>query len=272
MRISFVVLFLLCGVGAFAEPLQQPRKQEVASADSQQNAGKQQRGTEQLPVYVKIIPPEKTKVEAAADVKEKEEIITKITSWATIISTVLTLVTLGVVLYQTRLTRQSLESAIKSYEQDKRVRQIESLPKIYFVIDAQVTIEKWINDYEQIIADLKTAVKTNDDEILRKLSTKGLSTPKNLVKKYIYENAPQWISVLLMTAAQYYFDRMAPLLYVWDASKKVGNYSLSNELLVEFEAHKRRLEEIYGFFGEMIPNACLESPASIRDENFLTDN
>ncbi len=195
-----------------------------------------------------------------------------ITAWATIISTGLTFVALIVVLYQTKLTRRSLEAAIQSYEQDKRVRQIESLPKIYFVIDAQVTIEKWISDYEQIIIDLKTALRMNNDDILRKLSSKGLATPKNLVNKYMYENAPQWVSVLLMTAAQYYFDRMAPLLYVWDANKKVGNYSLASELLIEFEAHKRRLEEIYGYFREMIPTACLESPASIRDEKFLTDN
>lgn len=123
MRIALVVtiLLLLCGVGVCAES-QRKDKDEIKPAEAQQMTGNKQRGTEEAPVVVKIIPPKIDKIDSDADAKEKEEKKT-LDSWLVFFTGCLAaigLMQLIVFGLQARRLRQTVEATKEAADAAKK--------------------------------------------------------------------------------------------------------------------------------------------------------
>ena len=75
-----------------------------------------------------------------------------------------------------------------------------------------------------------------------------------------------------MSAAQHYYNSACLLPLLWDEEKQVSkNHLLDEELVSRFKESSYYLSELLNYIRYMIPDAYLESPASIKDEAFLSD-
>ncbi|MCD6169218.1 MAG: hypothetical protein J7J76_01520 [Candidatus Latescibacteria bacterium] len=129
----------------------------------------------------------------------------------TVIVLALNFIALCVVAYQTYLTRNSLKIAKETIDETRKARQLEILPRANFVICVIGSLERWLEDVNEIVGKLEKAVTQRDQDVLRGLSKQGLKSPKNLIDKFMYEHAPNWLSAIWVTGAQYYYDCKAPM-------------------------------------------------------------
>jgi hypothetical protein len=177
-----------------------------------------------------------------------------------VIALLLNVITLGIVIYQTVLNRKSLEAANESIKLTKTSRQLEILPRAYFVIEVQIRIEYWQENLTKMIKWLKSG-KPEDIKQLNGLAPK---TPEGMVEKYLYDKMPDWLAEIWMTGAQYYYDSTASLRLIKD-----GN---NNEIYIQnCQDSLVRLKQLLTYIKDEIPDVFLQRPASIRDRDFLKE-
>jgi len=172
------------------------------------------------------------------------------------------LVALVFVAYQTRLTRRSIQTS-------ERVKQISDLPKVNWVIHLRYYIEKWKADLEQIIADeryIRAQVQKGDSELGKKY---GLDTPKGLIIKPTYEGLPDWMQVVLMTAAQYYYNCKGLASYLSSNQEPQFTLRLLPDVIDQAKLGVSRMTELLSYIDDMAPQWYLDSPASIAEREFM---
>jgi len=131
---------------------------------------------------------------------------------ATLVALFINTIALIVVIYQTRIAKQSLTATKKSIDDAKTQRQLETLPKFTWVIKVQVQLEHWKKDLQEKKGLLQKGVDKKDDEMFQKASDTRIKSPKNLsLNRFLYDNMPAWLRELWMSGAQYYYDAIAPL-------------------------------------------------------------
>jgi hypothetical protein len=140
----------------------------------------------------------------------------EISAILTIIALVLNFIALCVVAYQTYLNRRSLALAKESNDADRKTRQMELLPKAYFIFEVQYHLRKWLKEIEKTTNDLQHAIDTKNLVLLREISEKALKSPTGLVDKSSYEKGPRWLSEIWLASAQYYYDFNIPLRDLWN--------------------------------------------------------
>ena len=172
------------------------------------------------------------------------------------------LVALVFVAYQTRLTRRSIQTS-------ERVKQISDLPKVNWIIHLRYYIEKWKADLEQIIADeryIRAQVQKGDSKLGKKY---GLDTPKGLIIKPTYEGSPDWMQVILMTAAQYYYNCKGLASYLSSNQEPQSTLRLLPDVIDQAKLGVSRMTELLSYIDDMAPQWYLDSPASIAEREFM---
>jgi hypothetical protein len=191
------------------------------------------------------------------------DIITIITSFAT-------LVALGFTIYQAYLTRETLLGTKKSIDQEKVNRQISLLPKFEWIIEVDVELKHWQEDLEKRSKKLKEAFVKKDHSILEELSKTNTKNPSDLkLSKYQYEKMPDWLSQLWLSGAQYYYDAMASMQFLFKDSK--GEFGLAEMLYQRCDSSAYSIAELRVYISGMIPEVILETPASTRNSEFFRD-
>jgi len=172
------------------------------------------------------------------------------------------LVALVFVAIQIRLTRRSIQTS-------ERVKQISDLPKVNWVIHLRYYIEKWKADLEQIIADeryIRAQVQKGDSKLGKKY---GLDTPKGLIIKPTYEGLPDWMQVILMTAAQYYYNCKGLASYLSSNQEPQSTLRLLPDVIDQAKIGVSRMTELLSYIDDMAPQWYLDSPASIAEREFM---
>jgi hypothetical protein len=137
------------------------------------------------------------------------------------------------------------------------------------VISAKLKIEKWKADLQQLIDDeerIKSQIKAGDTTLGSKY---GLNNPAGLIDKYIYDISPAWLQVILVTAAQYYYDCKAPASYLSSDEGSKLPLSLLPEIIERAEVGVYRMMELLSYIDKMVPEWYLECPASLQDSDFM---
>jgi len=177
----------------------------------------------------------------------------------TIVALFVNTIALIVVIYQTMLTKQSIDSA-------KTQRQLEALPEVRFIIQTQVELELWKKDLQRRRNLLKEGIDENNNEKIRRASDTKITQPKDLnLNKEMYKNAPIWLRELWMSGAQYYYDAIVPLTTAPD-------YHFSqNWIDGPCENSLKGISELLIYLGNTIPPVILDTPASLSDADFFRD-
>lgn len=191
--------------------------------------------------------------------------------YITIATLIINTVALLYVIYQTKLSNQSLSITRKSVDDAKTQRQLEILPKFTYVIGVQVELEHWKKDLLEKRMKLDLAIKNNDEEILKKLSETYIKNPKDLnLSRFYYDKMPPWLGEIWISAAQYYFNTIASSQYLWNENSG-GQYSLAQTIRDECKESEQSINILLGYIKEMIPTVILNTPASLSYGDFLRD-
>jgi len=186
----------------------------------------------------------------------------------TIIALFINTLALLVVIYQTRLTKSSLLATKESVDDAKRKRQLEILPKFNWVIQVKVDLEGWRENLQKAQRQLQNAVKEKDQNIFKVLAASKLKGPKDLgLNRFAYDNMPSWLREIWMAGAQYYYDAMSSLPYVW--RKDEPDYNFANSWIEKKGTALQSISTLLGLLEDMIPTVMLNAPASLSDEDFL---
>lgn len=188
----------------------------------------------------------------------------------TIATSVATLVALGFTIYQARLTRETLIETRKSIDQEKVNRRISLLPKFDWIIQVEVELKQWQEELETRSKKLKDAFENKDSSILEELSKTKTRSPSDLrLSRYQYEKMPDWLSQLWLSGAQYYFDAMASMQFLYKNNK--GEFGLAEMLFQRCDESVYSIAELRKYISDMVPEVILETPASTRNSEFFRD-
>ena len=184
---------------------------------------------------------------------------------ATIIAIVIVgfvnLLALVFVAWQTMLTRKSVQMA-------QRTTEISDLPKANAVISVQYSLNKWKTELEQIITDekyIRAQVQAADTTLGEKY---GLTTPKGLIIKPVYDFLPPWLQIILMAAAQYHYDCKSLASCLSDEKSDFA-LRLLPEIISRAKVGVSRITEMLSYIEKMVPEWHLNCPASIQDDQFM---
>lgn len=190
---------------------------------------------------------------------------------ATLVALFINTIVLIVVIYQTRIAMQSLTATKKSIDDAKTQRQLEALPKFTWVIEVQVQLEYWKKDLQEKRDLLQKGVDEKNDEMFQKASNTRIKNLKDLsLDRFLYDNMPAWLRELWMSGAQYYYDAIATLPYVYKDEK--SNYSYAGSWIKErCEDSLQAISKLLEYLKDMVPPVILNTPASLSDKDFLRD-
>ena len=196
-----------------------------------------------------------------------------------LVALILNIITLFIVIYQTRLSRKSFQISEISFKENNKVREMSIVPKMHFVIHVKIQIEKWIENIKNIREEMELAVKDNNDKALKQISKRGLKSCKGLVDKFYYEKSPDWLAEIYMASAKYYYSAYAPISNLWDEKENKGrlyalvkNSEYSETLIDRCNETEMQLTKLLGYINNVIPNVLMEVPESISDDKYLNDN
>lgn len=173
------------------------------------------------------------------------------------------LLALAFVVWQAMLTRKSVQMA-------QRTREISDLPEAYAVIHMQYYLNKWKTELEQIIKDRKQiqAQILSDDATLGEKY--GLTTPKGLITKPLYDNMPLWMQIIWISAAQYYYGcKSNASLLSYDRFDREAKLRLLSRVVDDARAYASRIKEMLSYIENMIPEWFLNCPASVKENQFM---
>ncbi len=149
-----------------------------------------------------------------------------------LVALILNLVTLMVVGYQTRLTKNAIRTTDRQLSLSVRANQIEMLNHPYRVIAVLNSFESWLAELERDVSALETSGRSPklwnrfwgwrerlvlwNNPAIEKCSTRGLDSPRGLVVTGEYEDMPIWLQTLLMAGVQHYYVAKSFLPFLWD--------------------------------------------------------
>lgn len=110
----------------------------------------------------------------------------------------LNLITLGIVLWQTSITRSALLIADESNIRDIKTRQLETLPRANLIIYVQMKQDQWVDKIEKVKEQIEVALKDENPDAIKEISEIGLKAPKGLVDRFIYEKSTGWLAEILL--------------------------------------------------------------------------
>lgn len=181
------------------------------------------------------------------------------------------IVILGIIVYQTIISRKSLDATKQSIEDAKIERQLEVLPECIWIIAVQVELESWKKDLDEKRQQLELALVQKDENTLKELAGKHIKSPKDLgLRRFQYNNMPSWLSRIWMSGAQYYFDAVAPVQCLRTEEGEV-RFSLAERVKDRCVESSEAIVTLIKYIQDMVPPVMLNTPASVQDEKFLRD-
>ena len=190
---------------------------------------------------------------------------------ATFVALIINTVALIVVICQTRIAKQALTITKQSIDEAKTQRQLELLPKFTWVIEVQVKLEYWKKELEKKREILQKGVKEKNDELFKQASDTRIKSPKDMsLNRALYDNMPLWLRTLWISGAQYFYDAIAPLSYVYKDEKP--NYDYAHSWINErCNDSIRAITKLLEYLEDMVPSVILNTPASLSDSSFLRE-
>jgi len=189
--------------------------------------------------------------------------------FAGLVSIAIAVIALSVSVYQGYLSREALKLTSKSIDDDRKSRQISNLPELSWAITVEVKIDNWIRTLSSIKNETIIATEKNSTELLKNVAGKALLKPSGVcINTFEYEKMPSALREILISGAQYYYDAMSPVVALW--SKDQPNWSYATSIIRRYDESLLALRELKNLISDIVPQVIMNTPASIREEDFLS--
>ena len=184
---------------------------------------------------------------------------------------VLNLLALGFVAWQVCLTRKSVLIAQKSLTEAQQTKEIQNLPQVSYLLNVKVRLEGWMADLQLIIdhkEEIRALIKANEGIEMK--TSHWFGEAKGLVDKWLYDHLPKWLQIMLVSAAQYYFEGMCLAKYIC-STDETQSYRLSmfNEMLDRAKTGFGAITSMLAYINDTLPKWYLESTESLQYEEFM---
>ena len=186
----------------------------------------------------------------------------------TVIIGVINFFALAFVGWQTFLTRKSLALMQTSSKEAQRARELTHLPNSNWIIHVIVHLDLWREELQKIVHDeqiIKSRIVDGDKNIGKEY---GLSTPKGIIRKGVYDLLPIWLQYILMSAAQYYYDGKS-FAYVLSECETKTALRVLPETIDRCKTGISRIDEMKSYIEYIVPEWYLNSPASVDDSKLF---
>lgn len=186
----------------------------------------------------------------------------------TIIIGVINFFALAFVGWQTFLTRKSLALMQTSSKEAQRTRELTQLPNSNWIIHVIIHLDRWRKELQKIVHDeqiIKSRIIASDKNIGKEY---GLSTPKGIIPKGVYNLVPIWLQYILMSSAQYYYNAKSLAYVLSECETKIALRMLP-ETIDRCKTGISRIDEMKSYIEYIVPEWYLNSPASVDDSKFF---
>jgi hypothetical protein len=194
-----------------------------------------------------------------------------LTQWLTIASLMLTAIALIFSAVQTYQSRLALLKTEKALALSTHVRQVEALDRMNFVIALQVALQGWIKTLSEDHKKINSGIQNNDPNPIIHISNSGLNTPAHLVERHFADNAPTWATELMFCGASYYYNAQSTYKSLWNEKTKEVNFDYSISVQNRIEDSLKGLRGLNLLIENTLPNAIMDCPASLNNEQYLGD-
>lgn len=188
-----------------------------------------------------------------------------------VITTILTIIALGFSGWQTYLSRKALKAAERAIDDDRRTRQLASLPETSWVMQVNAILDIWIRELKNLKTSTYEAIEKKDENLLRKVVDKLPKTPNKIgLPRFLHENAPGPFPEILMSAAQYYYNATSAAQGLWfEGSDPSWSYGVT--IQERYDESLFALHKLKELINDMTPDVIANTPASLNDRDFLSD-
>lgn len=184
---------------------------------------------------------------------------------------VLNLLALGFVAWQVCLTRKSVLLAQKGLTEAQQTKEIQNLPQVNYLLNVKIRLEGWMADL-QLIIDHKEKIRASirANEGIEMKTSHWFGEAKGLVDKWLYDHLPKWLQIMLVTAAQYYYEGMCLAQDTFSPEKtQSSRLFMFDEMLDRANTGFNAIKSMLAYINATLPKWYLESPASLQDEDFM---
>jgi len=110
----------------------------------------------------------------------------------------------------------------------------------------------WQEKSEENYKKLTGALADKDDEVLKELCNKHIKKPSDLgLSKYQYEKMPEWLSQLWLSGAQYYYEGLGSMEYLYKDGQP--DYGLAEMLVNNCAESSYALAQLRTYISDMVP-------------------
>lgn len=192
----------------------------------------------------------------------------KFVDYSTFAALLISILTLIIVLYQTNLSRKSLEFSHESVNLMIKARYLEMLPKAGFVLTVKTRLEEWLNDLNTMKTKINQYLLAPNNQKLQELSKLGRSSPRGLVTKFSDGSCPAWVSQIWIAGAQYYYNSACMFPNLWDNDSNKPRHQVDTTCIDRIDKSIHGIEELLKIILNVLPDSYLNSPAAISDNDF----
>lgn len=160
------------------------------------------------------------------------------------------------------LNTEANELTKKMILKNTQIRELELMPKKYFIMNTQGKLETYLKEIKGVIYTLEKIKKTPDNDNLVEEIYKYHREKEGLLKKH--KNTPVWLTEIEEAATQYY------IVIVWNFSKLDSRISkrFAEDMIIRAKESQFYIQELLEYVNEMIPNVILNCPAAINERDF----
>lgn len=172
--------------------------------------------------------------------------------------------------YQTYLNRKTFEITKMGVIESEQLQIISGLPKINLMIEVQGNLNMWKQDLQTIMdneKNIKSSINCNADITI---DIKHYFGNSKLIKKYLYNYLPDWLQIMLVTGARYYYEGVCCVSEI-TSNKKDRNYRLLmlKDIIDRSNTGIKHICEIQEYIKKYVPDWYAESSASLDDSAYI---
>jgi hypothetical protein len=191
------------------------------------------------------------------------------TDFLGLIAIFLNIFVLAIATYQTYLSRKSLDITRQTIEDDRKLRELELLPKANFIIHVNIYLDKWIDEIDRTKEEIEIAFHDKNDFAFKDIAERSLKSPECLVDEHMYKRSPDWLAEIYISAAKYYYNCLSITHSLWDQKQEEARYYMVEDITTRCNESLVHLRSLKGYMDDVIPDSYLDAPDSIPDYKFF---
>ncbi|OBW61584.1 hypothetical protein [Dehalococcoides mccartyi] len=170
---------------------------------------------------------------------------------------------------QTNLNRKTLKITERTFSESMRSQQIINLRSVYYVWEVRSNLNNWASDFKWLIKEEKNIINAIRNDSGYKLKVDNYHGSDRLVQRSFYTLLPDWLQVMIMAGAQYYYNCVC-LVELVNSDRTVDcRVKLFQAIVERATEGLDAINDMQIDLNKPIPKWYRDSPSSKNDRDFL---